>query len=205
MSFKLPPKVTSRKEKLGNHWVYIFRHEDLGNIGRLIIKPAPSGKSQIDAELIGDPSDPMFEQRAAIFKPLSLQLTNAMDQATSGGQPIQKSYSAPVHPPTRGKNIPYKLIPCQRCNKGIGLIILAPDAIELGQLEDYTRLMYPEMSKHDVPTWIVGGLVPSSGVDSRNEARCIVRKVYPQREDTFYASPEEFNEQTEGLLKKCCS
>jgi len=205
MSFKLPPKVTSRKEKHGNHWVYKFRHTDLGELGRIILKPAPNGKTEVVSELVGDPADPMFEQRAAIFKPLSIQISDAMDQATSSGRPIDKSYSAPVSPITRGKNVPYKLIPCQRCNKGIGLLILAPDAVELGQLEDYTRLMYPEMSKQNVPTWIVGGLMPSAGMDTRNELRCIVRKVYPQREDVFYASPEEFNEATEQLLKKCCS
>jgi len=141
MSFKLPPKVTSRKEKHGNHWVYHFRHTELGRIGRLVLKPSPNGKTKIDAELIGDPADPMYEKRAAIFKPLSLQISEAMTQATSGGKPVQKTYSAPVSPANRGKHVARKLMQCERCDKGIGLVILAPGAVELGELEDYTRLM----------------------------------------------------------------
>jgi len=93
---------------------------------------------------------------------------------------------------------------CERCNKAIGFIVLAPDALELGELEDYARLMYPEIAKENVPAWIVGGLVPSAGVDSSNEPRCVVRKIYPQREAVFYASPDEFNNLTEGLRKRCC-
>ena len=205
MAFKLPPNVSFRKEKHGNHWVYQFRHKDLGNIGRIVLKPAPNGKTEVVSELVGDPSDPMFEKRAAIFKPLGIQISNAMDQVARSGQPIQKNYSAPTMPSTRGKNIARKLVQCEQCDKGIGLIILAPDAVDIGILEDYTRLMYPEMKQHNVPAWIVGGMSPFAGVDSANEPRCVVRKVYPQLEDIFYASPEEFNEQTEDLLIKCCT
>ena len=202
MSFQLPPNVSFRKEKHGNHWIYHFSHTDMG---RIILKPAPNnGETQVVSELIGDPSNPMFEQRAAIFKPLALQLSTAMDQVARSGKPIQKAYSHPVAPISRGKQIARKLIQCERCDRGIGLIILAPDATALGQLEDYARLMYSEMSTHNLPAWIVGGMIPSAGVDHSNEPRCVIRKVYPQREAVFYASPDEFNILTAPLLKKCC-
>ena len=146
----------------------------------------------------------MYKQRAAIFEPLGIQIANAMNQATRGGKPINKSYSAPVSPTTRGKHVARKLMQCERCHKPIGFIILAPDALELGELEDYTRLMYAEMNRAKVPAWIVGALVESAGVDELGEVRCVVRKVYPLREDIFCASPEEFNTMTEELRSKCC-
>lgn len=204
MSFKLPPNISSRKEKHGNHWVYHFRHTELGRIGRIVLKPTASGQTKIDCELVGDPSDPMYQQRATIFEPLGIQIANAMNQATSGGKPIDKSYSAPVSPTTRGKHVARKLMQCERCHKPIGFIILAPDALELGELEDYTRLMYAEMNRFKVSGWIVGALVESAGVDELGEARCIIRKIYPQRGDVFYASPEEFNAMTDKVRKACC-
>ena len=204
MSFKLPPNISFRKERQNGYWVYNFRHTELGRIGRIVLSPTPSGQTKVDCELVGDPSDPMYRERAAIFGPLGKRIADAMHQATSNGKPIQKKYSHPVSPATHGKHIARKLMQCERCDKPIGLIILAPDAKEIGELEDYTRLMYYEMNRYKVPSWIVGALDESAGVDELGEARCIVRKVYPDRADIFYASPEEFNAATDQVRKGCC-
>lgn len=204
MSFKLPPNISFRKERHDGYWVYNFRHTELGRIGRIVLSPTPNGQTKVDCELVGTPSDPMYRERAAIFGPLGKQIADAMHQATSNGQPIQKTYSHPESPATTGKHIARKLMLCETCDKPLGFIILAPDALELGELEDYTRLMYPEMNRAKVPAWIVGALVASAGVDELGEARCIVRKVYPEREAIFYASPEEFNDLTEELRRECC-
>lgn len=93
---------------------------------------------------------------------------------------------------------------CEKCDAGIGLVILAPEAGTEGGLEDYARLMYPEIIRFEVPNWIVGALAPSAGVDWLNKPRCIIKKVYPEREAIFYASPEEFNAITNKLREGHC-
>jgi hypothetical protein len=59
----------------------VFRHRLLGEIGRILLQELDDGRCHISCEVVGDPSDPMTTQRAAIFKPLGLELTRQMEAA----------------------------------------------------------------------------------------------------------------------------
>ncbi len=57
LNFPLPSTVSMRKEILENgHIVYLFRHEDLGDFGRMFIVPN-EGESQYVFEVIGNEDD----------------------------------------------------------------------------------------------------------------------------------------------------
>jgi len=47
---------------------------------------------------------------------------------------------------------------CEKCDGVIDLIILASDALEIGQIEDYAQLLYPEIAKHNIPVWVLEAL-----------------------------------------------
>jgi hypothetical protein len=78
--FRLPPGVTSRKEPLTNGTAYVFRHAELGLLGRLTLQDRAGANCQISLELAGDADDPMTAKRAAIFKPLGMELANRLGQ-----------------------------------------------------------------------------------------------------------------------------
>jgi len=77
--FQLPPDISFEKQRLSNAWAYVFRHRLLGEIGRILLQELDDGRCHISCEVVGDPSDPMTTQRAAIFKPLGLELTRQME------------------------------------------------------------------------------------------------------------------------------
>jgi len=61
--FQLPPDVSVRKERLSGTWVYVFRHTQLGNLGRIVLQGRPDGRTHVTCEVAGDPDDPMTEKR----------------------------------------------------------------------------------------------------------------------------------------------
>ena len=85
----LPPGVSFQKERHGPGWMYVFRHTELGQLGRLVLQGRADGQTQVTSELAGEPGDPMTAKRAAIFQPLALELTRRMGavlgDAGSGG------------------------------------------------------------------------------------------------------------------------
>ncbi len=45
---------------------------------------------------------------------------------------------------------------CERCGRMVAMLIFAPQATDPGGFEDYARKMYPEYTRLDLPTWIIG-------------------------------------------------
>ncbi|NES68962.1 MAG: hypothetical protein F6K24_28890 [Okeania sp. SIO2D1] len=82
--FKLPPDISYGKEQLPNGYAFNFRHSQLGNIGRILLQERTDGQTQILCEVVGDPDDPMTAKRAAIFKPIGIELSNQLDAALGG-------------------------------------------------------------------------------------------------------------------------
>src|SRR5438067_13842490 len=68
--FRLPPDVSFNKQPLSYGWAYVFRHRLLGELGRLVLQETGDGRTHLSFEVVGEPSDPMTAQRAAIFQPL---------------------------------------------------------------------------------------------------------------------------------------
>jgi len=114
-SFRLPPDVSFEKQRLSNAWAYVFRHRLLGEVGRILLQEFGDGRCHISCEVVGDPSDPMTTQRAAIFKPLGLQLTRQTEAVM--GRTCEKvgPFDLPPRPRETKGVIESKLIPCERC------------------------------------------------------------------------------------------
>ncbi len=72
--------MSSSKEPLSDGTAYVFRHEELGLLGRLILQDMVGANCHISLELSGDPGDPMTEKRAAIFKPLGMDLASRLEK-----------------------------------------------------------------------------------------------------------------------------
>ena len=96
LQLPIPPEVSCRKEILPNGQVgYIFRHEELGDVGRLFILPN-SGESQFIYEVTGDEDDPMTAQRKAVFEPITRAISAQMISILGKGKgKVVKPYKMP--------------------------------------------------------------------------------------------------------------
>ena len=200
--FKLPPDVYMRKEHLSSgDWTYVFRHKQLGDLGRIVIQSRPDGRAHITCEVVGDADDPMTAERAAIFKPLGMELVRQLDRAT-GGTGDEKSVSPPPRRPAKPlKRVASQLIQCERCGASVALLIFADDATDRGGLEDYARLMYPKVVELNVPTWVIG---PPIENEPSPESPADILKIWPEREAIRQLRPDEFDPIIEALATTHC-
>jgi len=85
----------------------------------------------------------MTEKRAAIFKPLGLEIVRRTD--TSTGSTGTAPSPQPLEPPTTPREAPQgvhgKRIQCEKCDHCVALLIFADEARDQGGLEDYARLI----------------------------------------------------------------
>jgi hypothetical protein len=111
-----------------------------GEIGRILLQELGDGRCHISCEVVGDPSDPMTTQRAAIFKPLGLQLTRQTEAVMGRTSEKVGSFDLPPRPPET-KEMESKLIPCKRCGPVVAMLIFAPNATAPGHFEDYAKTL----------------------------------------------------------------
>ncbi|MEZ4850655.1 MAG: hypothetical protein R3B93_18975 [Bacteroidia bacterium] len=203
MSFQLPPNITSQKERLSFGWAYVFRHTELGQLGRLILQGRPDGQTHMSMEVAGDPQDPMTKKRLEVFKPVGLELMRQLDLATGGDGRIDeiKWIEPPQMPAPAKEKVLTKLMQCEKCQANVALLIFAEMATELGELEDYARIMYPKVAQLNVPAWVIG---PMKESDHPMQEPASILKIWPQREPVFRASPDEFNPMIDQLIENHC-
>ncbi|MDY7008153.1 MAG: hypothetical protein SWX82_30545 [Cyanobacteriota bacterium] len=199
--FKLPPDISYDQEQLPKAIAFNFRHTKLGNIGRILLQERPDGQTQILCEVVGDPDDPMTAKRAAIFKPIGIELSNQLDAALGGKAQLLNNEDPLLveQPPKSIEKIASKLIPCLKCGRPAALLIFADYAEDIGGLEDYTRLMYPKIVELDVPTWVIA---PPEGTGRNAAANTL--KVHPKREPVCKLTPDEFNQRLECIIAEHC-
>lgn len=65
--------------------MYIFRHKELGELGRIVVQGLPNGQTHLSSEVAGDPGDPMTETRKSVFAPLSEQITDSIEALLGKG------------------------------------------------------------------------------------------------------------------------
>ena len=198
--FKLPPDVSFRKERLSYGWAYVFRHAQLGELGRVVLQGRADGRSHLTCEAVGDPADPMTAKRAAIFKPLGMELARQVELATGGSGEAQWA-DPPPRPPEPPKGIASKLMQCEACGAGVALLISADQATDRSDLDDCARLMYPEVAKLNLPTWVIG---PAVRHGPRAEQPADILKFWPEREPVRRLRPDEFNPIIEKLATSHC-
>ncbi len=198
--FELPPDVSFRKRRVNGGWAYVFRHRTLGELGRILVLDTGDGHSRITCELAGDPSDPMTAKRAEVFKPLGLELAHRLE-AIAGTIPESKAAPPPPSPPGTRDVIESRLIPCDHCGTPVALLIFAREADDAGQFEDYARKMYPEYTRLNVATWIIG---PALGGGPEMDRPADILKVWPKRAAIERLRPAEFNPVIERLAAEHC-
>ena len=198
--FRLPPDISVRKERLSDTWVYVFRHTQLGNLGRIVLQGRPDGRTNAICEVAGDADDLMTAERAAVFEPLGIELTRQLDMAT-GGTGEDQSVSSLPGPSASPKRVASKLMQCERCGANVALLIFADDDADRGGLEDCARLMYPKVVELNIPTWVIGPPIES---EPSPESPADILKIWPEREAIRQLRPDEFNPIIAALATTHC-
>src|SRR3954468_780078 len=85
---------------------------------------------------------------------------------------------SPLPPPPSREVVESQVIPCDRCGRVVAMLIFAPAATDPGQFEDCARKMFPEYSRRNVPTWVIG---PSHGEGPPEDRPAGILKVWPTR------------------------
>ena len=147
--------VSMHKELLPSGWAYVFRHNKLELLGRLVLHGLPSGHCQVSCEVADDPADPLTARRRAVLEPVTTALVRRLEAQTSTVQGVPWG-TPPPSLPRPGRLIESKLMQCERCDAGVALLIFADEATDHGGLEDYARLMYAQMQATNLPTWVIG-------------------------------------------------
>ncbi|ELS02733.1 hypothetical protein Xen7305DRAFT_00024510 [Xenococcus sp. PCC 7305] len=199
--FNLSSDITYRQEQLPNGVAFMFRHSELGDLGRVLLQERPDGQTQILCEVVGDPDDPMTAKRGAIFEPIGKELSHQLDQALGGRAASfgNRDPHSAQQPPESIEKIASKLIPCLKCGRPAALLIFADYAQDLGGMEDYARLMYSKIVELNVPTWVIA---PPEGTG--RDAAANILKTYPEREPICKLTPDEFNERLDRITADHC-
>lgn len=195
--FRLPAEITMTKETIPGGWAYVFHHQTLGLLGRLVLRGRGTAHTQIDAEVAGHPDDPQTAVRQAILRPLTDELTRLVEQRgtpTAGPPPARATPLQTSRPPQR---IASKLIPCSRCGQSLAFLVFADD----GTLEDHARLMYPHIREQGLPTYIIGPPEGSGPLEQRPGA---VQQVYPERGPVQRLSMRDFDQVVATLEATHC-
>ncbi len=198
---RLPPEISFDKRPLpGGGWSFDFRHRGLGALGRILLQNLPDGRGiHVSCEVAGDPADLRTAERRAIFEPLGLEISRQMEQAT-GPYTGPRAYTAPTPPIEPSERVESKLTQCQYCGAFVAMLVFAPGATDAGRFEDYARLMYPEYSKRNLPTWIIG---PALRLGP--EAPADILQVWPTRKSIQRLTPGQFNPRLAHLAERHCN
>jgi hypothetical protein len=194
--------MSVRKEQLPYGWAFVFRHRVLGELGRIVLQDTEDGRTHLSYEVVGYENDPMAAKRAAIFKPLAMQVMQCMEAATGPTTDAGPMDPPPFRPPEPKELVEGKLIPCRRCGGMVAMLIFAPGATDAGRFEDYARKMYPEYARRNVPTWILG---PALGDGPLMERPADILQVWPDRTPMKRQRPAEFNAMIDQLVLWHCA
>jgi len=153
--------------------------------------------AHISFDVLGDPADPRTVDRSLIFEPIGQEIARQMEQVMGTlSIPWAICLPAAVEP---SLIVESKMIQCDSCRAFVAMLMFAPEATDVGHFEDCARLMYPEYSRHDLPTWIIG---PAFGLGSRAPAD--IMQVWPVRKSLQRLQPGQFNSKINRLVARHC-
>ena len=91
---------------------------------------------------------------------------------------------------------------CEHCGASVAMLIFAAGATDTARFEDYARLMYPEYTRLNLPTWIIG---PSLGGGPLEDRPADILQVWPERAAMERMPPDAFNAHLDVLAKNHCA
>ena len=94
-----------------------------------------------------------------------------------------------------------KHMQCEECDAMVAMLIFAPDATDMGRFEDYARKMYPQYTRFNLPTWIIG---PALGNGPLMDRPADILKVWPAHEPMQRLRPDQFNPILDRLAERHC-
>ena len=197
--FELPNEITSEKEILPDgNMAYVFNHDSLGQLGRLIILPHPSGQAQINYEVSGSPDDPLTQKRTDIITPIFKKIIDQMDTILgSSDQPVQSG------PTTKKTNkIKSMVFPCYDCAAPAAVLLYAESNTNAA-IEDVARLMFENLDKVNVPAWIMGP-EEKKVIEGHEGIKSLSLKVWPVREEIKTVSSFDMQSEFLELMKNHC-
>jgi len=198
--FTLPHNIKSRKQLLSNGtWSYVFRHDDLGELGMILIVPN-GAQSRICCEVAGDPNDPLTEKRRVIFEPIGKELADKMAFICGVGK---GNPSAPYISPQNKHLVKSMVYPCDTCKVVTAMVVFAGDADTTARLEDYARMMYSKIKELNVPTWIVGTETENI-VNGKDLRKSLVLEVHPKRKEAKIMTPDDLMDIVDKLIVTHC-
>ena len=189
MSFKLPPEISISKEIMNNSVGYIFRHKDIGELGKLVVTGLKEN-THFASFVSGEPEDPLTKKRQEILEPLTNAMIAEVEKQTKAKNVNIDPYSFTPKVPKKIHQVAAKHLPCPKCNKMVGHLIFADNAENQAEMEDYYRLAYPKIKEMNVPTWVIG----KEEIYSPKNIITFVMKVWPKKDETAVkVSFDEFN------------
>jgi N6-adenosine-specific RNA methylase IME4 len=198
--FHLPPALSSTKEALPDGMAYVFRHDALGMLGRIVLQDRGESQCHVSLEVAGDPEDPMTARRLAVFEPVANALTRRLERQHGRIEEILGA-APPLTLPNTGEIVESKLMQCEQCDAGVALLIFAPEATDPGRFEDYARRMYRQVVQMNVPTYVIG---PALGDGPLMDRPADILKIWPEREPMQRLRPDEFNPLLDQLALAHC-
>lgn len=199
--FRLPPGVTKEKEIMtdGNQ-AWVFRHRDLGRLGRILIQPMEDGQSLTVAEVSGEEDDPLTAKRKEIFEPIVRELTGIMEKVLGKGK---GSAPANIKTPDGGTMaVASRILQCEECGDPAAMMIFAEHAKTPDEMEDYARMTFRMVTDRKLPAWILGCALTDPLKDP--DAPSYAMKVWPEKETIQLVTPDQILPDIDEVVENHC-
>lgn len=192
---KLPTDVSCTKKVMGDNYSFEFSHLSLGYLGRIYIEGLDSQNSILRSDMaVSDTDDPRKQDREAIFKKLSDDISSRMP----GSDSDQCIPVSDKKTPLKDRElVQSKLCLCDSCGKSLHTLIMYPSAKSHSDFIDVKRKMFSQLKQMDVDAYILG--VPDS------DGTAHIYKIWPSEMDLGFVEPDIFNKMVGQLCESCVS
>ncbi len=84
MSFQLPSNITAQRKPISvTSYEYVLHHNELGQLGKILLSACISGGCNVTSLVHGQPGDELTEQRRKLFEPLAKTLAAQIQLTTN--------------------------------------------------------------------------------------------------------------------------
>lgn len=172
-AFDIPDEVQFEKTLSDNgDWYYTFRHDVLGELGRLHVLPKGHGALKFLVEVLGDPNEFIDEQRQGILEPIVNNVLAALRQTFDyEGDDFGKNSLASAG---------CEEILCTHCGDIVALVICVDGLVGPDELAECALFFYNRIAKLNVPTWVIGDEAEIK-MGSYVTTKFLVLKLWPNR------------------------